>query len=64
MNILQNLIYILFFIQIIRWLITLIIIARMSPLRQKRVSVTVSTGLIDNVLWIAPVIYFSGGFNV
>lgn len=59
MEILQNIIYVFFFIQVIRWVITFIALARMSNLELHYTKL--KPDLSDNILWIAPVIYFSGG---
>ena len=57
MEILQNILYVGFFIQVFRWILTMIMVAN-HPFRG---ALNIPVSFIDNILWIAPVVYFSGG---
>ena len=61
MNVFQNIIYVLFFIITLRWLLTFVYFVFVMSDLERNLS-TIKLDITDNILWIAPIVYFSGGF--
>ncbi len=60
MEILEYLIYVYFFIAVARWVFSFVWFTFIATNLQKHLAEFKIT-LSDNILWVAPVVYFSGG---
>jgi len=63
MRILELIIYGYFYIQLFKWVLTLVIYCSLNPIARVVRNVRINISVSDNILWIAPVIYFSGGLS-
>jgi hypothetical protein len=61
-NIVEKIIYGLFFVQLIRWIATIIYYTFYMNYLEKYVR-SINVNICDNILWIAPLVYFSGGLK-
>lgn len=61
MRILEIILYGYFFIKLLSFFLIFLVLFTMNPIERKLTKVTIKLGLTDNILWIAPLIYFTGG---